>query len=84
MVPDHALCGVYDLFLEEAHAPIPVEHVGDAGCSRLSDADVSGGLCFFAAFGFLAGSHQMLWFGTANQHKSPGHKPNAATPSPSA
>jgi len=47
MVHDHACRGVPHLLLDETHALILIQRVGDVGCSRVSGADVSGGLYFF-------------------------------------
>ena len=47
MVDDHARRGVPDLLLDEAHALVLVQSIGDVGCSRVSGADVSGGPHFF-------------------------------------
>jgi hypothetical protein len=51
MVHDHACRGVPDLLLDETHALILIQCVGDVGCSRVSGADVSGSLHFFQGRG---------------------------------
>jgi len=51
MVHNHACRGVPDLLLDEAHALVPVQGVGDVGCSRVSGAAVGGGLYFFQGWG---------------------------------
>ncbi|MBP1715676.1 MAG: hypothetical protein H6Q42_3879 [Deltaproteobacteria bacterium] len=51
MVHDHARRGVPDLLLDETHALVPIQGVGDVGCSRVSGADVSGRLYFFQGWG---------------------------------
>jgi hypothetical protein len=47
MVHDHPWRGVSDLLLDETHSLTLIQRIGDVGCSRVFDADVSGGLHFF-------------------------------------
>jgi hypothetical protein len=51
MVHNHARRGVPDLLLDETHALILVQCVGDVGCPRVFGADLSGRLYFFQGWG---------------------------------